>query len=200
MRVVCWLAALGLGLAACGGSSGDGSQAATIGRSRVTNAAGSSPDAEGSPVSVVASAPPATGTQPATLSKDVCSLLSDEQVQAALQIDEIADGGEQPGLLEGGKACQWESTNMPPAQARIEIAPGDPAAHKALLDASVDMQDAKPVEGVGERAQWTALTGQLDVLEGPYLVSVQVLSPSLDAAETTDAAKHLALAVIAELD
>jgi hypothetical protein len=195
MRVACWLAALGLGLTACG-SSGDGDdQAAPIVQTPATNAGGSSPNATGD----AATAPPASSAQPATLSEDVCSLLSNEDVEAALQIDATTDGAEQPGSLAGAKACQWESTNMPPAQARLEIAPGDPAAHQALLDASVDMQDAKPIQGVGERAQWTALTGQLDVLDGPYLVSVQVLSPSLDAAMTTDAAKKLAQTVIAEL-
>jgi len=109
-----------------------------------------------------------------TLGLDACQLLSPEEIARVLRVQSFGAGVEEPAVLGGAVACEWDSTNpTAPSSVRVEIAAGDPDALRTSFD-ELTASATEDVPGVGDVARFDPLTRTFGVLAQRNLITVNV--------------------------
>jgi hypothetical protein len=181
MKHILILTALALAaifFAACGGDDDNTKTAApTATHAASTNAGGSSAtvvsNGGGEPVEPTenggeTTAPTQNNGGGDTL--DVCSLLTKDEVEAAIGED-MTDGFVSDPSEEKPQ-CQWDPVDPSTASTvylSVELGPGAASDYDALSSI------AEPVDGIGDKAQWTGGLKILDVLTDNREVTVQAV-------------------------
>jgi hypothetical protein len=123
---------------------------------------------------------------------DVCSLLTQDEIQEAIG-SEVDDG--EPTVNEPFYTCSWFSPEGFDF-VTLGVLTGDDESLEFYFELS---DDAEPVEGLGERAQFTSFGG-LEVLTDNYDVEISVLAEALDDEGVRQAERELAEIVLDRLE
>jgi hypothetical protein len=189
-------AALLVAVPGCGGDDGDDATGVTADD---TDAAGTAVDATGvDDGNGSAATDPATngaGAGPAGEEVDVCALVSQDEVAAAIGMPAgSAQAEESPAPFFG---CRYEDDGLTHVVSIGVIAWADSDDAEASFDFGADQYPA--VEGIGERAYNSQPIGDVDVLTGRYEVSVSLHFVSDDDAAELAMARELAALVVDRL-
>lgn len=125
-----------------------------------------------------------------------CELL-DEALVEQLMEDEVEVANDDTS--EDGTTCLWEGDEFNPGLA-VDLTVF--AAAQEYLDYwfTLNEDDAEPIEGLGDRAHWTGSVDVIEVIDGDYDISIQIIDISGSDPDQRDEATAMAEAVIAGLE
>lgn len=121
---------------------------------------------------------------------DVCVLLTTDEIEDAL--GESVNEGEAQNY-DPFSSCYWSTESF--NSVSVSVLTGDDASLEFYYELT---DDAKNVEGIGDRAHWTDF-GSLEVLVDGYDVDVAVYNTDISDDEALEVAKDLAEIVLERL-